>query len=616
MAFDVLRFANAHKGQDRFSRRIAELAAEDRYTDSIVATVNDAMTSLAAGTSSFVIYGEPQSGKTEMMIALTARLLDSGRRIVVVLINDNVQLLNQNLSRFREAGLDPAPRNFLDVLDEEVQIDSGEWIIFCKKNPNDLRKLIDKLSANSSQIVVLDDEADYATPNAKINSKKGEQTRINQLVGELLGGDGIYIGVTATPARLNLNNTFDNDAGRWTLFAPHPEYVGHQTFFPLTKNSKPQFILNLLPDAGDKPEYLREALFRFLVNVAYLNSVRNKHRREQNYCMLIHTSGIKVDHSDDYKEIVRIMNVLTSHDPANNRYKQYVTRLHQIAAEKYPYAVDDIMSYIGKNAGRYVTVVMNSNNKAMDYSPATNPTTPFTIAIGGNIVSRGVTFNNLLSMFFTRDVKHKIQQDTYIQRARMFGSRLPYLEHFELAIPRSLYADWSRCFAFHTLALESVKTGDAPVWLEDSRISAASSSSINKATVNMDSGEMAFDIFEMSSAISEICLSKRHPLEKLRELQNLLGTKAVPQYLIEFIENIPDSSRISLEVHPPASMANFKDANQETISRKRGFISSTYLKGFEGIDHHVRVYYNDNRRGRLFYKFSGKIRFLRNERSS
>src|SRR3546814_19609708 len=60
-------------------------------------------------------------------------------------------------------------------------------------------------------------------------------------------------------------------------------------------------------------------------------------------------------------------------------------------------------------------------------------------------------------MFFTRDVKHKIQQDTYIQRARMFGNRGDYLRFFELTIPEALYLDWHRCFVFHRLALAAIK---------------------------------------------------------------------------------------------------------------------------------------------------------------
>ena len=65
--------------------------------------------------------------------------------------------------------------------------------------------------------IVIDDEADYATPNAKIN--KEDFTAINKGVERLgdLGpeGSGTYIGVTATPARLDLNNTFLNKSKDW-----------------------------------------------------------------------------------------------------------------------------------------------------------------------------------------------------------------------------------------------------------------------------------------------------------------------------------------------------------------------------------------------------------------
>jgi len=49
-----------------------------------------------------------------------------------------------------------------------------------------------------------------ASPNAKIN--QAEQTKINELISHLLGSTGDYVGVTATPARLDLNNTFSNDS--------------------------------------------------------------------------------------------------------------------------------------------------------------------------------------------------------------------------------------------------------------------------------------------------------------------------------------------------------------------------------------------------------------------
>ena len=191
--------AGSTANRSRYERRISELQSEGFFTDSIESAVNGALANIQQhATRSFVIYGEPQSGKTEMMIALTARLLDEGFNFIVVLLNDSVQLLEQNLERFLRSGLDPAPKKFSEVLDPVIEIHGSPWVVFCKKNSADLQKLLGKVSSVAHKVVI-DDEADYATPNAKVN--KNEKTRINDLVGQLLGSDGIYIGVTATPAR-------------------------------------------------------------------------------------------------------------------------------------------------------------------------------------------------------------------------------------------------------------------------------------------------------------------------------------------------------------------------------------------------------------------------------
>ena len=52
-----------------------------------------------------VIYGEPQSGKTETMIALTAKLLDEGKKHILLLVTDNVKLRDQNLGIFAKSKL-------------------------------------------------------------------------------------------------------------------------------------------------------------------------------------------------------------------------------------------------------------------------------------------------------------------------------------------------------------------------------------------------------------------------------------------------------------------------------------------------------------------------------
>ena len=216
---DLAKFNSKAKLKDRYAKQLARLKAAKIDTSYIEAAVDDAAANIATSDgASLVIYGDPQSGKTEMMICLTAKLLDQGHSTIVHLMNDSVDLLSQNLKRFKTSGLAPAPRSLSELLHSSSGQKPQELVVFCKKNPRDLGNLIDRLKGNGG-IVVTDDEADYATPNSKIN--QGTKTKINRLVGELIGKKGYYIGVTATPARLNLNNTLKNDAAKWVRFRSH-----------------------------------------------------------------------------------------------------------------------------------------------------------------------------------------------------------------------------------------------------------------------------------------------------------------------------------------------------------------------------------------------------------
>jgi DNA replication protein DnaC len=98
--------------RDRYKGQLARLKNANKQTSCVEAAVLSAIETLEGGTRSFVVYGEPQSGKTEMMICLTAKLLDNGHRIIIHLLNDSVQLLQQNLERFQRSNLSPAPRIF------------------------------------------------------------------------------------------------------------------------------------------------------------------------------------------------------------------------------------------------------------------------------------------------------------------------------------------------------------------------------------------------------------------------------------------------------------------------------------------------------------------------
>lgn len=606
--FDISEFINEQNTRSRYQKQLDRLSKMGITIDRFQKVTDKAIKNINNGIRSFCIYGDPQSGKTEMMIVLTAKLLDEGHKIIVILINDDVNLLKQNSKRFSNSGLDPTPKIFLEIIDPNITIGDQEWVIFCKKNSKDLQKLIEKIG-NLKDKVIIDDEGDYATPNAKIN--KNEQTKINQLVEQLLG-NGIYIGVTATPARLDLNNTFNNASTHWIYFQPHEKYTGQDVFFPINGNLK--YYLKTLPKEHDDPKYLKKALLRFFVNSAYLNR-----RTKNNYCMLVHTSGKRVDHSEDYKQIINTLNILANKDHKN--FSNYVEQIFNISKEKFNNREDDakeLTKYILDNIRRNKVVVMNSDidRKNFDYSDATTPVALFTIAIGGNIVSRGVTFENLLSMFFTRDVKHKIQQDTYIQRARMFGARGDYLKYFELTIPEHLYLDWHKCFIFHRLSLQSAISGNAPVWIEDSRVRSVSASSIDNATVGMDSGEMSFAIFDYSKEIENQLTSSNNPFEVLNNLNKLLGNNYLPKYLLDFISGFNHDGVNSLAIHSSTDISNRgEDVNKESIQRSRGLIGNSEMEEekYPHATHHIKIFFNsNNNKARLFYRYVNRVKFLKN----
>lgn len=604
----LARFKGKAKLTGRYEKQLRRLNAAKIGTECIETAVEGAIANLAsAEQAALVVYGEPQSGKTEMMICLTARLLDSGHRVIVHLMNDSVDLLSQNLKRFISSGLSPSARTISDL--GEISNLGQEVVVFCKKNARDLDKLIDRLK-NIPKVVIIDDEADFATPNAKVN--KGLKTKINMLVETLLGVKGYYIGVTATPARLNLNNTLDNDAEKWVRFPAHNAYTGQETFFP--EGVAVPYRLQLLTQGG-RPEDARDALLRFLVTVAYLNTSRAK---EENYTFLVHTSGKKADHQADRAVIEVLFNGLI--DPQSKEFEDLISRVYDFSKVLYPNEnPDQLTEYVVANASRATLVVLNSErDRTATGAAATEPTSPFTIIIGGNIVSRGVTFQNLLSMFFTRTVSGKLQQDTYVQRARMFGSRGGYLPHFELTIPQVLFRDWKKCFLFHRLSLATIEGGfGSPVWMGDSRVSVASAASIKKATVTLNKGEMSFQIFDYSSDLDAIVRGDQMSISTLEALSAAVGQAALPKYLINYIRSVQTSGAKSLAIHTASSIAHYgPSADKEAIARKKGFMGLPQLEPnkFPDAVHHVKIFHNGKGKARVFYK-AEDIQFIQSQKS-
>jgi len=75
--------------------------------------------------------------------------------------------------------------------------------------------------------------------------------------------------------------------------------------------------------------------------------------------------------------------------------------------------------------GAVATEKVNSDNDVeslLDENAELKLRTPYNVFIGGQILDRGITVPNLLSFYYGRSPK-KMQQDTVLQHARMYGAR-------------------------------------------------------------------------------------------------------------------------------------------------------------------------------------------------
>ncbi len=601
-------------GGNQYGDRISRLKTDNIDTTSIEKTVTAAIMNYKSGMGrSFVIFGEPQSGKTEMMIALNARLLDEGCDVIINLLTDSVDLLGQSLTRFRGAGLSPSPKQFDDLPDDPKNVAKKQWVLFSKKNARDLEKLIEALRFVKS-LVVIDDEADYASPNSKVNSD--ERTKINKLIYDLLENRGNYIGVTATPARLDLNNTFENVSEMWVDFEPHSKYVGQDFFFP--DNGLPEYRLKLFDaEEGKERIELRNAIFHFLCGVAELNLVGNG----ENFTMLVHTSGKIDEHSDDLKVIHDTLNILSSADhPCFSTYVSLLLR----TAENFEGEKENLVKYILNNIFRHQIVLINSKGKKSNAGDILKPAAPFSFGVGGNIVSRGVTFENLLSMYFTRSVKGKFTQDTYIQRARMFGNREKYKNKFQLWVPEVLMQNWGKCFAFHKLAIQSIRSDvGAPVWLADHKTTPTSPASIDRSSVDFEGGVMSWALFNYDSDAHEalMLIDGLTDMQKLARLRTTFSNSEFPEHVYKYLCNEASIMEQNICFHSTGEIGirsrSYSDEEIKNVRRTRKgsfFSTNEFRRGNrENARHHLKIFRNALNKARLFYAINGgSIRFIQN----
>ena len=314
---------------------IANIAVSSRWTLNQLS-----LDTRESGPVKGLVTGSVQSGKTANMEGLITMAADQDFNFFILLSGTIENLRMQTQTRLQKdlkntAGI---TWKFLDFPNEDKHFSesnlklnvlgkhdyAARYVTVCLKNKSRLVKLLkwlysDPNVASRLRIVVIDDEADQASPNTcKIQDSEEEQERkaINQQIIYLVHGlneegdepkdtgfEAInYVSYTATPYANVLN-----ESGPYSLYPRNfiyaleepKEYFGASVIFGNMESGRPGLdMVNTIPpeDAKllkkadalkDLPKSLKEAAGWFLDSAALL-----RHRKvKKNISMLVHTSS-------------------------------------------------------------------------------------------------------------------------------------------------------------------------------------------------------------------------------------------------------------------------------------------------------------------------------------
>jgi hypothetical protein len=435
-----------------------------------------------------MVVGHVQSGKTANYIGVVNKAADSGYRVIIVLAGTLNSLRSQTQERVDSGFLgidtaipqkpyigvgllarDKSPAYFTTSISDfkrSIANNIGVGIkglkepavLVIKKNPSTLANLIDWLKYHNRHnlkdypMLLIDDEADYASINT---SKSGDKvTAINGKIRELLQlfDQSSYVGYTATPfANVFIDPATVDEMIGDDLFPrdfiismdPPTNYMGASRIFSSDADLK---IVRTIKDYEDyipakhKIGYQVEALppsceegisaFVLARAVRLLRGQTTSHNS-----MLINISRFTKVQSqvkllvDEYVQTLRqaIVNYskLSEREalasPTLGNLKDiWDKEFAEIGIEwnQVQTALKDAVSPV-----EVVEVNSSAAAAALDFSRRNYPTGRSVIAVGGLSLSRGLTLEGLTVSYFLRN---SIMYDTLMQMGRWFGYRDGY----------------------------------------------------------------------------------------------------------------------------------------------------------------------------------------------
>ena len=428
-----------------------------------------------------LLVGKVQSGKTSNLEALVGLAFDNGFNLIVMYGGYDNTLLKQTVNRFRKT-MD-APK---DTDDDDALWDPSTPVIFTTDSKDDLcinslnsetiqrflnenvpvfivtikdarriRGVNEKLSGLKGCAVrslVIDDEGDQASLN-NVKDKASEASATYAAIRDMKKAlqDPLYFSVTATPqANIFLNSLSALRPSNVHLLHPAKGYCGAD-FFHLENHG----IIHNVPDEMDdaceqnrSPESLRYAIRHFVLASAILKARQGQHKRVKTH-MVIHAFREVTTHSLIYQWVDAYVSDLRGvvedsiedgssvalgvfadvHDACFNEEVKRANPLDDKLLELAHQVLKDtgVALHNGQDQGTRETIKFKRHQ----------------IYVGAQLLERGITFDRLLTTYFTRWPKSDGNMDTNLQRARWFGYRSKYSDLIQLFTTETIADEFS-----------------------------------------------------------------------------------------------------------------------------------------------------------------------------
>jgi len=463
-----------------------------------------------------ILLGRVQSGKTAAFLGVIALAFDNGFDIAVILTKGTKSLTAQTLSRVKEDFREFIVADQVDVFDvlsvpELTRYELTRKLIFVvKKEDDNMRRLlalfhVDYPELSEKKILIIDDEADLASVSFRKSNGISTSGIISQQIDQLRESvsDSAFLQVTATPYALYLQPTEESDS---TLFKPkrpaftvllptHTKYVGGDEYFEKSSDSEsPAFYFYRdvpMPerDALKKQDgrrlqierllteknaaMLRDAVVTFLVG----GSIRRLQQRgvgiaPQKYSFLFHTEQSRSSHEWQERVAVAMKSALVAQAEADSPLFNELLRAayydlkRSIELEGTPLPKLEVIKKAVSDSLKGDELMITKVNSDKDIKQLLDDAgqlklrTPFNMYIGGQILDRGITINNLIGFYYGRN-PNRFQQDTVLQHSRMYGAR----SSADLAVtrfyaPQNVYQVMRRINEFDTALREAFESGE------------------------------------------------------------------------------------------------------------------------------------------------------------